>query len=212
MRTGILFFFNMGFITSVARKALLPLLIMLVGNFYVLSPFQSVISTFFKIALLISIIPAPSDRSVLRLRDRFYAETVHQAAEVCAVLHEEIVLYTNGYQKKDGYNLCRQIKAEEIYTTAACIAYLEKNGERVLMIGTKSLISKKPAVFRRIPLSPEHPIEIRVTEHDGNMIDLELSCQPPIVVEAKLDYHYRTLIEAMGDSVRVVENEKEQSK
>ena len=174
MRTGILFFFNMGFITSVARKALLPLLIMLLGNFYILSPFQSVISVFFRIALLIAVIPAPSDRAVLRLRDRFYAETVHQAAAVCAVLHEEIVLYTNGYQKKDGYNLCRQIKAEEIYTTAACIAYLEKSGERVLMIGTKSLISKKPAVFRRIPLSPEHPIEIRVTEHDGNMIDLEI--------------------------------------
>ena len=204
MRTGILFFFNMGFITSVARKALFPLLIMLVGNFYMLSPFKSVITVFFWIALFISAIPAPSDRAMLRLRDRFYAETVHVAAEICNVLHDEIVLYTNGYQKKSSYNLCRQIKTECIYTTAACIAYLEKSGERVLIVGTKSLISKKPAEFKRIPLSLEHPVEILVKEQEEGMLDIEFPCLPGMIIEAKLDYHFRTLIEALGDRAKVV--------
>lgn len=209
MRTGILFFFNMGFITSVARKALIPLIIMLVGNFYVLSPFKSVISTFFWIALLISAIPAPSDRRILRLRDRFYAETVHVAAEICSVIHEEIVLYINGYQKKNAYNLCRQIKAETIYTTAACVAYLEKGGEHVLIVGQKSLISKAPATFKRIPLSLEHPVEIRVKEQEEGMIEMEFLALPGIILEAKLDYHYRTMIEALGDYARVVEEVEE---
>ena len=205
MRTGILFFFNMGFITSVARKALLPLLIMMVGNFWVLSPFQSVITPAFWVTLVIAAIPAPSDRALLRTRDQFYAETVHVAAEICSVLHEEIVLYLNGYQKKNSYNLCRQIKAETIYTTAACVSYLEKSGERVLIVGTKSLISKKPAEFRRITISPEKPVEIRVRVVEESMIELEFPCLPGVIIEAKLDYHYRTLIEALGDFITVEE-------
>ena len=209
MRTGILFFFNMGFITKVARTALLPLLVMMIGDFYVLSPFKSVILSFFWIALFISMIPAPPDRAILRLRDRFYAQTVHVAAEIVDVLHDEIVLYLNGYQKKNTYNLCRQIKAETIYTTAACVAYLEKGGEHVLIVGQKSLISKAPATFKRIPLSLEHPVEIRVKEQDEGMIDVEFLSLPGVILEAKLDYHYRTLIEALGDYARVVEEVEE---
>ena len=205
MRTGILFFFNMGFITNVARTAILPLLIMMLGNFYVLSPFQSIIELFFIIAIVIGLIPAPTDRAILRLRDRFYAQTVHVAAEICDVLHEEIVLYMNGYQKKNSYNLCRQIKADTIYTTAACVAYLEKSGQNVLIVGTKSLISGKPASFMRIPLAAEHPMKVRVAIEDEDMIEIEFDRLPGVIIEAKLDYHYRTLIEALGEFITVEE-------
>ena len=203
MRTGILFFFNMGFITSVARKALLPLLIMMVGNFWVFSPFQSVITPAFWFTLVIAAIPAPSDRALLRTRDRFYAETVHVAAEICDVIHEEIVLYLNGYQKKNAYNLCRQIKAETIYTTAACVAYLEKGGQNVLIVGAKSLISGKTASFTRIPLDAEHPMKVRVSMQAEDMVEVEFDRLPGVIIEAKLDYHYRTLIEALGELITV---------
>lgn len=205
MRTGILFFFNMGFITKVARTALLPLIVMMVGDFYVLSPFRSVISVLLWIAFFIAIIPAPSDKTILRMRDGLYTQTVHVAAEICDVIHEEIVFFFKGYQIKNSYNLCRQIKAEMIYTTAACVAYLEKGGERVLIVGTKSLVSNKPARFQRIPLEEGHPIRILVKEQESNMIEVTFECLPDILIETKLDFRYRTLIEALGDHAIVEE-------
>ena len=202
LRTGIFFFFNMGHITKVTRLALalMTAAILLRSTFLSSSLFMSV---YFAV-LFVSLIPAPSDKSMLRLIDRFYSETVKRAGDACELLHYEIVVPFRAFLSTGKYNFCRHIGTSEIYTHAAGAAFVEKSGKRFLVIGTKSLISARPAKFYEIDLNTD-PVTIATQPLEEDRVELRITCNAiprGIVIHAKNDFRYRDFLAAVGDYVK----------
>ena len=79
MKRGILFFFNMGNITLAARIAIIPLAWTLTRF---LPPAFFVSLTLLIISLIIAIIPAPSDKSMIRAIANFREEVKRQMRNI----------------------------------------------------------------------------------------------------------------------------------
>ncbi len=202
MRTGIFFFFNMGYITKVTRLALLLMLgaMLLRSTFFASSLFMTV----FFIVLVISLIPAPSDKRMLRFLNAFYDETVKRAGDACGLLHYEIVVPFHAFLRTGKFNFCRHIGTADIYTHAACAAFVEKSGKRYLVVGTKSLISARHAKFYEIDLVAD-PVRITTQVDSEETVEMLIECNTipkGIVLHARNDFRYRDFLEAVGDYVQ----------
>ena len=202
MRTGILFYFNMGHITKIARIGALVLAAMLIFRTRFLSAFYPVYTAFFVVALFLSVIPAPSDKRFLNFLDRFYENVKQVAMDCCDLKRDNLVVLFRAFEHGGSIQLCRRYKHRFIYTTAAAAAFVEKSGKRFLVIGKKSLISAKPAKITVIDLNLEKEVKVSMQagEDDYGMIRIEAPSLPNgIEMTAYIDYHYRDFLEAVKD-------------
>ncbi|MBQ9760190.1 MAG: hypothetical protein IJW16_02450 [Clostridia bacterium] len=191
----------MSHITKVARL----LLAILVAAMVIRSTFMtsSLFMTLFFVALVISVIPAPSDKAMLRRLESFYDDTVRHAGEACDMLHFESVLIFKAFLGREKFNFCRRVNnTTVIYMHAAGVAFVEKSGKKLLVIGTKSLVSGRPAKFYTVDLHGD-PIKISSREEEDSVeVLIECKTYPKgFLLLAKNDFRYRDFMEAMKDYV-----------
>ena len=205
MRTGILFFLNMGFFTKLARMFVVALLAILLFRVSFLSFFYRFYTKLLYVVIPVAIIPAPSDRSMLKLIDSFYEGAKRSAMDACDLVHGDIVSLLGAFEKKGNLHFCRQIGHKTYYMHAASLAYVEKSGKRVLVVGTKSLISARPARYHRIHITPENDLQITTRVESDDYAELTVRCKDldrPITLFCRaLDYHYTDFLKAVNEYV-----------
>ena len=205
MRTGIFFFFNMGFFTKLARTFVIALIAILIFRVSFLTAFYNVYTKMLYVAIPFALIPAPSDRSMIKLIENFYQGTKQKAMDACDLVHGEIVSLLGAFEKKGNLHFCRQIGHKAYYMHAASIAYVEKSGKRVLVVGTKSLISAKPAQYHQIIITPESDLRITTRVESDDHAELTVHCKglPKDVTLfcRALDYHYTDFLAAVKEYV-----------
>ena len=91
MKRGILFFYNMGTITTIARIAIIPLGWTLTR----FAPPAFFFSLFLLgVSLLVAMIPAPSDKAMIRVIERYREEALRQMSEESMIRDKERFIVT----------------------------------------------------------------------------------------------------------------------
>ena len=121
MKRGILFFYNMGNITLIARIALVPLIWMLTRT---RPPAFFGFLALFIISLLVAMIPSPSDKSMMRAIEEFHEEAENQMRDESEIRDTKKFIVVHGYRKSGAMRLRRRVGREVVYPfpTADCQA------------------------------------------------------------------------------------------
>ena len=203
MRTGIFFFFNLGYIAKLARIGVVATGAILFFRTELLSAFYGAYTTVFFIALAFALIPAPSDQRMMNFIEAFYQRVVRRAMDSCELVRDDLVVLLKAFERRGAFNFCRQYKHRTIYMHAAAAAIVEKSGRRVLVIGRRSLISAGPDKFEEIVLSDGHDLTVRtvVDEEYAEVIFHSNRLSKDIVMYCRTDFRYRDFLAAMGDCV-----------
>ena len=204
MKRGILFFYNMGMITTVARIAILPLGWTLTR----FAPPVFFVSLFlFVLSLIVAMIPAPSDKAMMRVLESFREEAKRQMSEESMIRDAERFIVLHGYRKGGTMMLRRRVGRDVIYPFPTSFFYGERGNKRFLMIAKKSLLKAGPADYEMIQLhEPQEADALRVTvqvdPQSESVVELTLYTKHApygITVFAKNDYHYRDFVKAVQD-------------
>ena len=199
MKNGILFFFNMGRITTIARISIVPLFLCVISI-----PFHSILYTLCCILLvfsiLISIIPAPSDKVVDKIIAGFQSDLQQRLLNRCRVKNGDVVIL-RGYEKVGKMILRRGHGKEVIYPHLAAIGFLQTKDKSVLIVAKKTLLSTALAEYMEFECNQETQLWIQsnTIDSEGSIVELALSVagmENQIVMYAKADYHYRDLLNA----------------
>ena len=207
MKRGILFFYNMGNITLGARIAIIPLAWMLA---------RSVPSTFFGIlallinSLFMAMIPAPSDKSMMRVVANFREEVKRQMSDESEIRDTEKFIILHGYRKAGNMRLRRRVGRDMVYPFPTSFLFAERGNKKFLMIAKKSLLKPSPVDYEMIRLhEPEEAESFSVTvqtdPQDEEVVELTLYTKHApygITIFAKNDYHYRDFVKAIQSAVK----------
>ena len=205
MKRGILFFYNMGTITTIARIAILPLGWTLTR----FAPPAFFFSLFLLgISLLVAMIPAPSDKAMMRVIERYRDEAKRQMSEESMIRDAERFIVLHGYRKGGALRLHRRVGRDVVYPFPTSFFYGERGNKRFLMIAKKSLLKAEPADYEMIHLhEPEEAEALRVTvqvdPRSEDVVELTLYTKHAphgITIFARNDYHYRDFVKAMQDA------------
>jgi hypothetical protein len=210
MKRGILFFYNMGKITTVARISIIPLAWTLTRF---VPPAFWVSLTLLVISLIVATIPAPSDQAMMRVIATFREEVKRQMSDESGIRNTEQFVILHGYRKGKGVKLRRRVRCDVIYPYPTGFLFAERGNQKFLMIAKKSLLKSAPIDYEMIRLhEPEEARALRVTvEVDPRAeetVELTLYTKHApygITVFAKNDYHYRDFVKA----VQSVANQKD---
>ncbi len=210
MKRGILFFYNMGKITTVARIAIIPLAWTLTKF---VPPAFFVSLGLLILSLILAMVPAPSDKRMMRVIEKYREETKRQMSDESEIRDAEKFIILHGYRKEGGMKLRRHVGRDVVYPFPTSFLYGERGNKKFLMIAKKSLLKSAPVDYEMIRLhEPEEAAAIRVEvqvdpEHE-DVVELTLYTKHApygITVFAKNDYHYRDFVKA----VQNVANQKD---
>jgi len=207
MKRGILFFYNMGTFTTIGRIALLPLIWMLTKF---IPPAYYVCLVLFVISLILTVIPAPADRTMLQVIEKHREETNRQMREISGIRNEEKFVILHAYRKKGAMKLRRRVGRDVIYPHLASFVFAEHGDKKFLMIAKKSLLKATPTEYELIKLHDASELESFRVEWDPDakseavaQLTLYTKNAPEgITVFAKNDYHYRDFVKAMQSVAR----------
>ena len=179
MRNGILFFFNMGKITMIARVAIIPIIFMIMRSL------GQVFWFFFYCALLVlamilGLIPAPSDRSVMLLLDRHKQDFDKMIQNKCNSSNSESAMKLDGYRVKGRMILKRHKGTKMIYPHPAFFAIAKGADKQYWFFASSfSLTNKKPPKILCCPLkSNEYEISAELDGEDfSKTAYLTLKCE-----------------------------------
>lgn len=200
MKNGFLFFLNMGRITTIARISIVPLFLCVINI-----PFHSILYTLscilFVLSILLSIIPAPSDKVVDKIIAGFQSDLQQRLLHCCRVKNGDVVIL-RGYEKSGKMILRRQLGKNVVYPHLAAIGFCTTKNKTVLVIARKSLLSNELAKYQEIECNSNTRfcIETNVINNDETVIELKFSVEgtkDQIIMFAKSDYHYRDLLSAI---------------
>ena len=145
----------MGKITMIARVAIIPIVFMIFRSF------GQVFWFFFYCALLVlamilGLIPAPSDRSVMLLLDRNRQDFDKMIQNKCNSSNSENAMKLDGYRVKGKMILKRQKGTKMIYPHPAFFA-IAKGADRQywLFVSSFSITNKKPPQILCCPLNSD---------------------------------------------------------
>ena len=207
MKRGILFFYNMGNITLGARIAIIPLAWMLA---------RSVPSTFFGIlallinSLFMAMIPAPSDKSMMRVVANFREEVKRQMSDESEIRDTEKFIILHGYRKAGNMRLRRRVGRDMVYPFPTSFLFAERGNKKILMIAKKSLLKPSPVDYEMIRLHESEEAEsfsvtVQTDPQDEEVVELTLYTKHApygITIFAKNDYHYRDFVKAIQSAVK----------
>lgn len=207
MKRGILFFYNMGNITTAARIAILPLawtLTRFVPPAFWVSLYLLVLS------LILAMIPAPSDKAMMRVIEKYREDAVRRMSEESLIRDAERFIVLHGYRECGKMRLHRRVGRDVVYPVLTSFFYGERGNKRFLMIAKKSLLNAAPVDYEMIRLhEPEEAEGLRVTvEVDPQIEEVVVltlyTAHAPygITVFAKNDYHYRELVNAIQGATK----------
>ncbi len=147
MKHGILFFLNMGRITTAARIAI-PVLIYL--TFFQVRPFGVAYFSCFVLLILsviLAMIPAPSDRTARRALENFRYEHKQELMSRCGFVNDEELLLLYGYAEDTNMWMKRALGREIVYPSPVAIGFAMHLDRGRLLIGRKTLLKKLPAEY-----------------------------------------------------------------
>ena len=202
MKRGILFFYNMGNITLIARIALIPLIWMLTRT---RPPAFFGFLALFIISLLVAMIPSPSDKSMMRAIEEFHEEAENQMRDESEIRDTKKFIVVHGYRKSGAMRLRRHVGREMVYPFPTSLLFGEHGNKKYVLIAKKSLLKSAPADYEMIRLhEPEESEAIRVTmqtdPQNEEVVELTLYTKHDphgITVFARNDYHYRDFVNAI---------------
>lgn len=206
MKRGILFFYHMGIISTVGRILLLPLIWMLTKF---VPPAYYVCLVLFIFSLLVAMVPAPSDKSMMNAIRKYRDEAKREMKEKTGICNEEQFLLLNGYRKKGSMKLRRHVDREVIYPYPTSFVFAEHKDKKYLLIAKKSLLKATPTEYELIKLHDESEAEAFRIEapkefaHEavGELTVYTKNAPEGIAVFAKNDYHYRDFLKAVQSVV-----------
>ena len=179
MKNGILFFFNMGKITTVARIALAPFALMIWRSWGQVFWFFFFIALF-ALALLISFVPAPSDRGVMLALERARQDFDMLIRSKCSTGNSDSATKLDGYRVKGKMILKRQKGTKVIYPHPAFFA-ISKAADRQywFFVSCSSLTNEKPPLTFCCPIkSPDYELSIEGDSDDFQKVAyLTLKCE-----------------------------------
>ena len=207
MKRGILFFYNMGRITTAARIAIIPLawtLTRFIPPAFFVSLFLLLVS------LLVAMIPAPSDKAMMRVIENYREEAKRRMSEESRIRDMERIIVLHGYRKGGTMRLRRHVGRDVVYPFPTSFFYGERGNERFLMIAKKSLLKTAPVDYELIQLhEPEEAEAVRVTvqvdPQSEGVVELTLYTKHApygITIFAKNDYHYRDFVKAVQNATK----------
>ena len=202
MKRGILFFFNMGNITLAARIAIIPLAWTLTRF---LPPAFFVSLTLLIISLIIAIIPAPSDKSMIRAIANFREEVKRQMSYECEIRDPEKFIILHGFRKAGNMKLRRRVRSEMVYPFPTSFLFAERGNKKFLMIAKKSLLKSEPIDYEMICLhepgeAGAFRMTVQIDPQVEEMVELTLYTKHApygITILAENDYHYRDFVNAI---------------
>ena len=207
MKHGILFFYNMGKITTAARIAIIPL----AWTFTKFVPPAFFVSLWlFVLSFLVAMIPAPSDKAMMRTIEKYREEATRQMSAESKICNTERFIVLHGYRKGGTMRLRRQVGRDVVYPFPISFFYATRGNKRFLMIAKKSLLNAAPVDYEMINLhEPEETEAFRVTvqvdPQSEDVVELTLYTKYAphgITAFAKNDYHYRDFLNAVQDAAK----------
>lgn len=207
MKHGILFFYNMGKITTAARIAIIPLAWTLTRF---VPPAFYVSLVLFVLSFLLAMVPAPSDKAMMRAIEKYREDATQQMSAESKICNTERFIVLHGYRNEGSMRLCRHVGRDVVYPFPASFFYAERGNKKFLMIAKKSLLNASPVDYEMIQLhEPEEAEAVRVTAQvdpqSEDVVELTLYTKHAphgITVFAKNDYHYRDLVNAVQNATK----------
>ena len=201
MKNGILFFFHMGRIATVARLAVIPCGMLILQAVPGSIGFWTYV-TITVIALLLALVHTPSDRAMLGTLEHFRQEAHVEMKRLCQIRDDEHYTVLEGYRKTGNMRLRRQVGTEMIYPSPITLVYAEKERKRCLVIAQKSLFTSDPPTYELFSLTSASElkmlrIEAPADQKEEKVVELTLYTKAypnGITLFAKNDYHYREFV------------------
>ena len=204
MKFGTLFFFHMGRITMGARIALLPLIYL---TFFQVRPLGVAFFTclvLLVISAILSLIPAPSDRTARRTLNTFLEEHRQSMLDRCGFVNDGSLLLVYGYEETRDMWMNRSLEREVIYPHSVALGFVSHLGKGRLLIGKKSLLKPLPAeyLFWQDESLSEVTLSVTVDPENETVAKLCLShpsIEAPLVFYTKNDFRVRDLADALAE-------------
>jgi hypothetical protein len=204
MKNGFLFFWNMGRITTGARIALLPLIYL---AFFQVRPMGIAFFTclaLLAVALLLSFIPAPSDKKAKATLERFRSEHKEEMMSRCGFVNDEGILLLHGYAEEGNMRLSRTLGREVIYPVPLDIGFANHLGKGRLLIGKRTLIKPLPAEYFFLRDEELTAVRIEMTTESETEEVARLTFSHPALPEnltmyVKNDFRVRDFLEGMKE-------------
>lgn len=200
MRNGIMFFWRMDKIRSIARWSFLPLLFAT----FMTDPGTPIFFICLGSCILcgfLSFLPTPTVKDFERVINDYQVNLKEQTLRAAVAKNEELMVILHGYQNRGKMLLKRQLVKTVIYPHLASLSIYCKDNSRTLVLGRKSLLSATPAEYIKIKLTPEtitFPAEEEVEREGVAMLTLSSPELPEeLVLFVKNDYHYRDFLAAV---------------
>ena len=207
MKNGILYFFNMGNITRIARFLILPLF---VGVLF--APFYSIffpLSCFgFVLSIVLSVIHAPSDDAINKIIDEFESDLHQRLLNSCRAKSGDVKIL-KGYEKVGKMILRRGRGKTVVYPHLAAIGIIQTPEKCVLMVARRTLLSDSFMKCGEFECHERTRLVVgsSVMNEDDNVMELTFSIEgveDQMVMIVKGDFHYRDFMSAIQPFIKNV--------
>lgn len=201
MKHGILFFFNMGNLTMIARIAFLPF-VMMVFRTNPEALFFPIYIALAVLCFLLCFVHAPSDKSMRYTLKRFHEDLKEKLREDYGFRRDESTVILSGYKKSGRMRLRRRLDHDVVYPYPTVLIYAERVDKRAIIVAQKTLLKPTPAEYVCIDLDKVKNLDVTslVEEDNDKIAAVTLSCElfdEPLTLYAKNDYHYRDFMAAV---------------
>ena len=198
MKNGILFFYNMGNLTMIARVTLIPWVFMAFRTNHE-SMFFPIYIALAVVSFLLCFVHAPSDKAMRYTVKRFHEDINEKLGEDYGFRRKENIVYLSGYRKRGKMRLCRRLDHDVVYPYPTVFIYAERSDKRAVIVAQKSLLKPVPAEYVYIDLDKTERFQVTsLVEVDNDKIAMiTVTCgelPEPVTIYAKNDYHYRDFL------------------
>jgi hypothetical protein len=199
MKHGVLFFFNMGNITTGARIAILPLIYLTFWQVRPLGVAFFTCLTLLVISFFTAMIPAPPDRAAKNTIRDFHEEHQQTLMDESKVINPKSLTMLYGYGEVPKMWMRRRVGKEMIYPLPVAMGYTARADKSFLLLGEKTLLDPSPAVYRLIELTGEKRLQTQVDMDPENETVVRITLRHPSLQEDFIayfanDYHYREFL------------------
>ena len=161
------------------------------------------------ISLIIAMIPAPSDKSMLHVIANFREEVKRNMSYECEIRNPEKFIILHGFRKAGNMRLRRQVKREVVYPFPTSFLFAERGNKKFLMIAKKSLLKSEPIDYEMICLHEAVEAEafrmtVQIDPQVEEVVELTLYTKHApygITIVAENNYHFRDFVNAIQSVV-----------
>lgn len=192
MKHGILFFLNMGKITTAARILLIPSFLFIWRTRPLSFAFYFLI-VLCAVSFVLSFVPAPSDKRAQANIEKFNSEVILKMQEVCYIKNKDDIMLLKGYEKIGTMKMSRRLGKEVVYPHPVVLAFGMRKETPVLMIARRNLLKASATAYVFLELGDETKIAMGV-ENDGSIAKMTIHTDvlaAPLCLYTESTYHLK---------------------